>query len=205
MTGFLLIYGIAIPFYGRLADLYGARRLFLLGVGVFAVGSLLSALAPNFSFLLVARIIQAIGGAAVPGLGMTLASRAYGPESRGTVLGVVAATIGLGGAIGPLLGGVLSQLFGWQSIFVVSAAAAATIPIGLKILSKDEERSGGSLDIVGGVALALLVGGALLVPTEGPRSGWSSPLVLTGAVLATIGVVSLLARQLTASSPFIPK
>ena len=87
MTGFLLIYGVAIPFYGRLADRYGARPLFLLGVGVFSVGALLSALAPNFEFLLVARIIQATGGAAVPGLGMTLASRAYGPESRGTVLG----------------------------------------------------------------------------------------------------------------------
>ena len=103
MTGFLLIYGIAIPFYGRLADRYGARPLFLIGVAVFSLGSLLSALAPSYSFLLGARIIQAIGGAAVPGLGMTLASRAYGPESRGTVLGVIAATIGLSGAIGPLL------------------------------------------------------------------------------------------------------
>ena len=73
MTGFLLIYGIAIPFYGRLADRYGARPLFLLGLGIFSVGGLLSALAPNFPLLLVARIIQAVGGAAVPGLGMTLA------------------------------------------------------------------------------------------------------------------------------------
>ena len=130
MTGFLLIYGIAIPFYGRLADRYGARPLFLIGVAVFSLGSLLSALAPSYSFLLGARIIQAIGGAAVPGLGMTLASRAYGPESRGTVLGVIAATIGLSGAIGPLLGGALAEAFAWQSIFVVAAVAALTIPIG---------------------------------------------------------------------------
>ena len=62
MTGFLLIYGIAIPFYGRLADRYGARPLFLIGVGVFAAGSLLSALAPNYPLLLAARIVQAGGG-----------------------------------------------------------------------------------------------------------------------------------------------
>ena len=68
MTGFLLVYGIAIPIYGRLADLYGARPLFLIGVGIFSVGSLLSALAPNFESLLAARIVQAVGGAAVPGL-----------------------------------------------------------------------------------------------------------------------------------------
>ena len=205
MTGFLLIYGITIPFYGRLADRYGARPLFLLGVAVFSVGSLLCALAPNFSFLLVARIIQAIGGAAVPGLGMTLASRAYGPESRGTVLGVVAATIGLAGAIGPLIGGALSELFGWQYIFVAIAGGAVTIPIGLKILPKNEARSAVNLDLVGGVALGLLVGGAVLIPTEGARSGWLSPLAVTGIVIGIIGLSALVTRQVTASSPFIPR
>ena len=205
MTGFLLIYGVAIPFYGRLADRYGARPLFLLGLGVFSVGALLSALAPNFEFLLVARIIQATGGAAVPGLGMTLASRAYGPESRGIVLGVIAATIGLGGTIGPLLGGTLSESFGWESLFFINMAAAVTIPIGLKILPKDDERSGGDLDLFGGVALGLLVGGALLIPSEGARSGWASSLVLVGIVMAIIGLIGLLARQWTADSPFIPR
>ena len=204
MTGFLLIYGVAIPFYGRLADRYGARPLFLLGVGVFSVGALLSALAPNFEFLLVARIIQATGGAAVPGLGMTLASRAYGPESRGTVLGVIAATIGLGAAIGPLLGGALSGSLGWESLFFINIAAAVTIPLGLKILPKDEQRSGGGLDLFGGVALGLLVAGLLLIPSEGARSGWASSLVLVGAVIAIIGLVGLVARQWTAGSPFIP-
>ena len=205
MTGFLLIYGVAIPFYGRLADRYGARPLFLFGVAAFSIGSLLSALAPSYSFLLMARIIQAIGGAAVPGLGMTLASRAYGPESRGTILGVIAATIGLSGAIGPLVEGALSESFGWQSVFVVAAVASLTIPIGLKILPKGEERSGGNLDLVGGVALGFLIGGVVLIPTEGARSGWLSSLVLTGAVMTFIGLIVLSARELTARSPFIPR
>ena len=205
MTGFLLVYGVAIPFYGRLADIFGARPLFLIGVAVFSLGSLLSAIAPSFSLLLAARIIQAAGGAAVPGLGMTLASRAYGPEARGTVLGVLAATIGAGGAVGPFLGGALAESLGWQSIFVISAAAAVTIPFGLKFLSRDEVRAGGRLDLFGGVALALMVTGALLIPSEGARLGWTSPLVLMGATLAIIGLVSLSVRQMTASSPFIPK
>ena len=205
MTGFLLVYGIAIPFYGRLGDLYGARPLFLFGVSVFSVGSLLSALAPNFELLLAARIVQAIGGAAVPGLGMTLASRAYGPEARGTVLGIVAATIGLGAAIGPLLGGALSEWFGWQSVFAVNTVAAVTIPIGFKILPRGEDRALGNLDISGGIALALLVGGILLIPSVGARSGWSSPLVLTGAVVAVIGLVGFLVRERSASSPIIPR
>ena len=205
MTGFLLVYGIAIPFYGRLADIYGARPLFLLGIGIFAIGSLLSALATDYSFMLAARTVQAVGGAAVPGLGMTLASRAYGPKARGTILGVIAGVIGAGGAIGPLLGGVLSETAGWQSIFFVSAAAAISIPVGLRILPGDDERTGGTLDVIGGIALALLVVGALLVPSEGARSGWSSALVVVGGVGAIIGLIVLIIRQVAASSPFIPR
>ena len=205
MTGFLLIFGIAIPFYGRLADRYGARPLFLIGVGIFSVGSILSAVAPNYEFLLVARIVQAVGGAGVPGLGMTLASRAYGPEARGMILGVIAATIGVAGAVGPLVGGVLSELMGWRSIFFITATAALTIPTSLKLLPHQEERTGGSLDQIGGVALGLAVAGVLLVPSEGARSGWTSPLVITGFAMAAAGLAVLTMRQLTASSPFIPK
>ena len=205
MTGFLLIYGIAIPFYGRLADIHGARRLFIFGVAVFAVGSILSAFASGFWFLVAARSVQAVGGAAVPGLGMTLASRAYGPQSRGTVLGVVAATIGGASAVGPLLGGGLSQSFGWQSVFITTSLAVITIPFALLVLPKGEEKSGGKLDLWGGGALGLLVCGVLLVPAELSRAGWSSPLAVTGTVMAIVGLAALLMRQLTARSPFIPR
>ena len=107
--------------------------------------------------MLVVRIIQAVGGAAVPGLGMVLVSRAYGPESRGMALGVIAATIGVGSAAGPLLGGVLSELMGWRFIFFVTASVALTIPFTIKALPKFEQRSAGSLDLIGGIGLGLMV------------------------------------------------
>ncbi len=205
MTGFLLAYGVAIPFFGRFADRYGARPLFILGIAVFSVGSLLSALAPNFPLLLTARIVQAVGGAAVPGLGMTLASRAYGPERRGAVLGIVAATIGAGGAVGPLLGGALSEALGWESIFFVDTAAALSIPFALRILPKEEDLTRETPDMVGGVALALMIGGALLVPSEGARSGWTSPMVVVGAVGAIVGLAVFVTRQRMANSPSVPR
>ena len=102
MTSYLLVYGVVIPFYGRIADLYGTRRPFLFGLIVFTLGSILSAIAPNYSLLLGARIIQAVGGAAVPVLGMAIASRAFPSEKRGAALGVISATIGFSSAIGPL-------------------------------------------------------------------------------------------------------
>ncbi len=99
----------------------------------------------------------------------------------------------------------MSQSFGWQSIFLVNTAAALTIPIGFKILPRNEDRGGGKLDILGGAALALLVGGVLLIPSEGARSGWSSSLVFVGVVIAIVGLVALLIREKSASSPFIPR
>ncbi len=133
MSGFLLVYGIAIPFFGRLADIYGARRFFLFGILLFSLGSLLAALGPNYEvvalLLLGARVVQALGGAALPGLGMTLASRAFGPGNRGAALGALSATMGSGAAIGPLLGGTMSAQFGWQSLFVITALAVLVISL----------------------------------------------------------------------------
>ena len=205
MTGFLLIYGVAIPFYGRLADLYGARRLFLLGVCLFSVGSLLSAFAPNFPMLLVARFAQALGGAAVPGLGMALASRAYPEEKRGVVLGIIGMTIGVGAGVGPLLGGALSDAFGWRAIFAVTSIAALTVPVGLRVLPADEELEAEPLDAIGGLLLALSVGGSLVAVSEGARSGWQAPLVIGSTVIAAVAAISLVARQRLARFPFIPR
>ena len=205
MTGFLLVTGIAIPFYGRLADRYGAGSLFIFGIALFSVGSLLAGIATNYQFLLVVRIIQVIGGAAIPGLGMTLVSRAYGPESRGMVLGIIAATIGVGSAAGPLLGGLLSELMGWRSVFIVTAFVVLTIPFALKALPKSTKRLEGNLDLIGGIGLGLMVAGILLVPSEGSRSGWLSSLVIVGAVSAVVGLGALVARQSFAGSPFIPR
>lgn len=151
--------------------------MFIFGIALFSVGLLLAGIATNYQFLLVARIVQAIGGAAIPGLGMTLVSRAYQPESRGMALGIIAATIGVGSAAGPLLGGLLSELMGWRSVFIATAFAALTIPIALKALPRSEKKVEGDLDLIGGIGLGLMVAGILLVPSEGSRSGWTSSLV----------------------------
>ncbi len=203
MTGFLLVTGIAIPFYGRLADRYGAGRLFIFGVALFSAGSLLAGMAANYQFLLVARIIQAMGGAAIPGLGMVLVSRAYGPESRGAVLGIIAATIGVSAAAGPLLGGLLSELLGWRSVFFVTTFTVLTIPMILRALPKVENRVAGNIDLIGGIGLGLMVAGILVVPSEGSRAGWASTFVIIGGASAVVGLGILAARQAFADSPFI--
>ena len=203
MTGFLLVTGIAISIlWASCRPLRGGpsfhiwRRPILRRVAPGGFGD-------YYQFLLVARIIQATGGAAIPGLGMVLVSRAYGPESRGTVLGIIAATIGMSAAAGPLLGGLLSEVLGWRSVFFVTTFTVLTIPFILRAMPKSEQRLAGSLDLVGGIGLGLMVAGILLVPSEGSRAGWTSSFVIVGAVSAVAGLVILAGRQVFASSPFI--
>lgn len=89
ITSFLLSYAISIPLYGRASDLYSVRSLYVFGLAVFAVGSLLSALAPNLGFLVAGRIVQAVGGAAIPALGTVAVTKALPAGERGAALGLI--------------------------------------------------------------------------------------------------------------------
>ncbi|MDP8924848.1 MAG: MFS transporter [Chloroflexota bacterium] len=205
ITVYSLVYAVAIPFYGRLADLYGARGFFLFGQGVFALGSLLCALAPSFPLLLVARVIQASGGAAVPGLGIALAARAFPPHQRGTVLGIVTTALGVAAAIGPTSGGLLADRFGWHAVFVVGALAGLLVPASWLLLPPEKPRGGERLDVWGGLFLAVGISGGLYALTEGSRVGWGSPRPLGSAAVALVGLAALVIRQRWAATPFIPR
>jgi EmrB/QacA subfamily drug resistance transporter len=205
MSAYLLMYGVAIPFYGRLSDRFGAKKLFLIGVTLFSVGSLLCAIVNNFGLLMVARLIQAAGGAAFPGLGMTLASRAFAPEERGKALGIISATLGVGAAIGPLLAGTISDLLDWRYLFGISAIVAVVIPYAMKKLVHDENLSDGPLDLLGGIFLAIFVTGTLLAVSQGSQSGWTSPFVLGSMGAGLLSLIALIYHQARVDAPFIPK
>jgi len=92
VTLYYLVFGVAVPFYGRLGDLSDARRLFAAGLGAFSVGSFVCGVAPGYPYLLAGRVAQAIGTAAVVGLGGALVARAYPPKGGGSALGTMAAS-----------------------------------------------------------------------------------------------------------------
>ncbi|MGI9612156.1 MAG: MFS transporter [Acidimicrobiales bacterium] len=204
LSGFLLTYGVAIPFYGRLANRYGARRLFIIGVGLFAVGSALSAVATGLGTLLAARTVQAIGGAAVPGLGMTLASRAFPEQRRGMVLGIVSATMGLGAAAGPLGAGIISELADWRYLFGISALAAVNVPLGMRYLDRNETLTDEPLDLVGGALFGLGTAATLFFVTQGSQSGWTDPSAVASAAIAVLALVTFGVHQRHGTTPFIP-
>ena len=125
ITGYLLVFAVGIPLYGRIADLYSLRRVFAVGLVVLAAGSLVCALAPTLPLLVAGRIVQAAGASAIPALGFASVAKALPPGERGTALGLLSSSVGVGAAVGPVVGGVIAGLTGWQVLFYLHARSLA--------------------------------------------------------------------------------
>src|SRR5215210_8346082 len=105
VTGYSLAYAIGVPLYGRISDFFGVRRVFTMGLLGFAAGGVICALAPSFAILVMGRIVQGVGGAAVPALASVAVAKVLPPGQRGSALGVVASSVGIGAVVGPIVGG----------------------------------------------------------------------------------------------------
>ena len=205
ITGYFLVNGVAIPFFGRLADLHGVDRLYTIGLGVFFLGSFLCVAAPGFAPLVAGRLVQGAGAAAVVGLGPTAVSLVFPPERRGRALGLVGAAIGVGAASGPVLGGAVTDLLGWRWLFVAGVLFGALVPLAPRILPRGATSPGGRLDLAGGLMFALALGGGLLALTQGAEGGAGSPVFLLSAGVALVALVGFVVRQGTAPVPFVPR
>lgn len=204
VTGYFLMYGIAIPFYGRLADLYGIRRVFAIGVAIFALGSLLCALSQSYQLLITARLLQAAGAAALSGLTPAAISLTHPPDRRGSALGMVGATVGISAAAGPTLGGLITGSLGWHALFGLSTLAGGLAPLALRVLPAGGTETGERLDWPGGLLLGTTIAGVLLALTEGAKNGPDDPLALSAAALAGLTLIGMVLRQRRAENPFLP-
>jgi EmrB/QacA subfamily drug resistance transporter len=194
----LLITGAA------LGDRYGRRRLYAVGLGLFAAASAACALAPDVGTLIAARAVQGAGSALIMPLGLALLSAAFPPEKRGAAIGIFSAITGLAVASGPLVGGAIVEGINWDWIFWVN------VPIGLLaiplVLTRMKESFGpdSGLDIRG---LTLITGGALgfvwgLV--RGNQAGWSSLEVIGSLAAGALLVAGFVAWELRAREPMLP-
>jgi EmrB/QacA subfamily drug resistance transporter len=180
---------------GSLADLFGRKRLFCIGLGLFSLTSLLCALSPSSLFLVLARAGQGIGGAIMFATSLSLLAQEFRGRDRGTAFGAWGATIAASAAIGPLLGGFLTQDFGWSSIFYINVPIGiAGVILAQAKVAESRNPSGARLDWIGTVtftgALFLLVFAII----RGNEEGWGSTLIIGlfagGLVLLTAFVVS---------------
>ncbi|RPJ52782.1 MAG: MFS transporter, partial [Methanobacteriota archaeon] len=126
-SAYLLAAAICILPFGKLADLYGRKRFFILGNVLFAAGSLLAAVSWTGHVLIAARVIQALGGAMVFSTSVAIVTAVFPPGERGRAIGIITATVYAGLSLGPFIGGVLTHHVGWPSIFLVNIPLAIVV------------------------------------------------------------------------------
>ena len=160
VTGYLVSYTVAMPLAGRLSDVHGRVRMFQLALLLFSIGSAFVAVAPNFPWVVSARVMQAIGGGATVPIGLAMAVGAVAPKQRGIALGLVAASAEAGSVLGPLYGGAIIEWIGWRWIFWLDIPQSFILIALLSILP-NRANPAAKMDYFGALAL----GGALTVLT----------------------------------------
>lgn len=204
ITSYALTFGGLMLLGGRLGDAFGRKRVFIGGVALFTVASLLCGLAMNEGMLVAARAFQGVGAAIASPTAMALVATTFAPGPvRNQAIAIFAAMTGVGSVTGLIVGGALTEV-SWRWIFLIN------VPIGLAILAL----AFGALTETAGERLQLDVPGAVLATlgctavvfgfTEGPELGWGSPAVLAGLVGGAALLVVFLVVERRAENPLLP-
>ncbi|MYL70724.1 MFS transporter [Halobacillus litoralis] len=193
MTGYIMVYAVGALTYGKLADYYPYRTLITFGLSIFCAGSLFGFFAQNYGMVLMARVIQAVGGAMIPAL-VFLAPIRYFPNERGKVLGIVSSVMAFASGVGPIAGGFIAGFLDWRYLFLTSALIIITLPFLRKNLPQEESKKG-YIDYLGAALIAGVISTLMLGITLG----------ITWLFVFTVLFFALnLWRMKSIDEPFIP-
>ncbi|WP_197028927.1 MFS transporter [Blastococcus sp. URHD0036] len=202
VSSYVLVFAALLLAGGRLADAFGRRRLFLVGLGVFVGASLVAGLAGSVEVLVSARAVQGLGAALVTPTTLAIISDAFrDPRERAQAVGLWAGVGALALAVGPLLGGLLAQHASWGWIFTINVPVGlATLALGAWAIRESREEVRRPLDVPGLVLSSSALTGLTWSLIEGGERGWTSSPVLGGFALAAVaGALFLLAERRSAA------
>ena len=196
ITAYLLGYTVAMPLIGRLGDVYGYPRVYQASLIVFCIGTSLVAVAPDFEWMIGARVIQAIGGGGTVPIGMALAVSLVPPERRALALGVVGGAAEAGSMLGPAYGGAIVELSSWRWIFWLNVPQAAVVFAAIMWLPNHRNRDA-KVDYLGG---AFLIAALLLLSLALSRKDLFTldspiPFVLAASGLGMFGMLLVVERR----------
>ena len=190
---------------GSLADRFGRRRIFLLGVIVFAAASLACGLAPGAAALIAARGLQGIGAALLVPSSLAMLGAAFSASERGKAVGTWSALTSLGSAIGPALGGWLVQTFSWRAVFLINLPIAAVLLwITVRRVPETRNPEAAGLDVAGAVLATVGLGALVFGLIEAPARGWSDPHVWGSVLAGVTGLAAFIAVERRARHPMAP-
>jgi EmrB/QacA subfamily drug resistance transporter len=203
VNAYTLTFAVFLLTGAALGDRFGRRRVFAIGLTIFTLASAAAALAPSIEVLIAARAVQGLGGAIVMPLTLTLLASVVPPERRGLAFGLWDAMSGLGVALGPVIGGAVTDGFSWQWIFWIN------VPIGVLLLPvvafvRESRGGAGRLDPLGVLLVTGGLFGVVLGLVRGNSHGWASPQVLTALIGGGILVLAFVLWQSRAAAPMVP-
>ncbi|QHW34852.1 MFS transporter [Paenibacillus rhizovicinus] len=205
VLSYLIVNTILILVFGQLSDIYGRKKLYMIGMATFTISSLLIGLSPNVWILIVFRCIQAAGGALVITNTTALITDAFPKHSLGKGLGINVLVAAAAQLLGPVLGGVMASALGWRWVFWFNVPFGLIgLFWGMFVLRSTEHRdASGKADVWGGIVICLCLGGFIISLSEGSALGWGNWLVLLGFLLFVVLMPVFILIEKRVSSPLI--
>ena len=174
----LLVSAVSVPISGRLGDMFGKRNVALLVLALLVIGSVIAALSTNIEVLIVGRGLQGAGMGVIP-LGISILRDVLPKERLGSAIALVSATLGVGGALGLPISALVTENFNWHVLFWVAAGFGTTSLVLISLVVPPSTlRTGGRIDIIGALGLAIGLVALLLAVSKGNEWGWTSPATL---------------------------
>lgn len=206
LTGYLLSLGSFLVIGGSLGDLYGRRRIFVVGLGSFAVASLLCGLAPSVVVLIAARVLQGAAGALLVPASLAIISSSFAREHRASAIGAWSGLAGIATAIGPFLGGWLIDSVSWRYVFLINVPIiVVTVPLTLRHVPETrDEHAARRIDVRGGVLLAAGLAALVYSLIEGPTGGGWSAADLALAIGGGLALASWVVLERRSAGPMVP-
>jgi EmrB/QacA subfamily drug resistance transporter len=207
VSAYILVFAALLLAGGRLADVFGSRRLFAIGLSVFTVASLVAGLSASMNLLVASRALQGLGAALLVPTTLSILSLTYAqPREQAQAVGIASAVGALGLAIGPLLGGILSADVSWHWIFFINVPfGIATLLLGWWAIpaSFGSERVARRVDRAGVISSSLALGGLTFGLIEGPQLGWTALPVVGALGLAVVSALAFVGAELRSSDPMV--
>ncbi|MDP4289974.1 MAG: DHA2 family efflux MFS transporter permease subunit [Bacteroidota bacterium] len=208
LTAYMLALAVMLPTAGWLADRFGYKRLYFIGIMLFTFGSFLCGISNDENVLIISRVVQGLGAGIIMPLGMAIVSREFPPHQRGMALGFWGIAAAASVSFGPLIGGYLVDNFSWQLIFYVNLPVGILGMIATVVIQKEYvNKKVRTFDLVGFISVSLFLPLILYALAEGSAStnseGWSAPYVMVCIAISLIAFVVFITNELMVKEPLI--
>ena len=201
MSAYAVLFAALLAPCGRIADTLGRKRIFLGGIALFTIASLLCALSPNLTFLIAARALQGAGAAVMVPASLSVLLMDTDPKKKVMSISLLSAAGGVAAAVGPGLGGLLVEAFSWHAVFLINIPVGIVLVVAAAKVLRKAPATGGMPDLLGTLFLAFGVGGLTLGVTNGTTWEWTSAKTLACLGGGVLCLVLAVLRSVRHSSP----